>query len=553
MFRHMAQALLAAAVALPLAAALVVTVAGRALGERSLLVALGATVAAFAAAVGVLAVVAASGPFDLVAADAGGNAQAGFTATELTAALAVVVLGVSAVVQGFARRHLQGDPRLPTFASSVALATAATVAMICAATLTGFAAGWIVAGLALLRLLGLRAELPAARAGRRRAAAAFAIGDGALLLAVVLIVATVGDLDLRDVGAGADALGSARVDLGFATVAAGPLAAGLLIVAALARCAQLPLHRWLIGTVAAPTAVSAFLHAGLVNAGGVLLVRFGPVVGIADWAPYVVFALGAATAVAGTAMMLVRSDIKGSLAHSTMGQMGFMVLQCGLGAPAAAMLHLAGHAMYKATLFLGSGSAVSTRRRWAARRPQAPGPFARRRVRAALALLLPAAALGAVAAAATPILALDAGAVLLLAFAWVSGVRAADGWLRAAPLRPGGAVAAAGAALVVAATGYVLLLAGAKAFLDPALPDLAGVPAWLAAPVLLAIVVATAATVAGPPAGGRLDGLAARAYVRLGRAGALAPAPAAAWARPSAPVRPSAPAGLAPAPSRGAS
>src|SRR4029079_4545440 len=117
-----------------------------------------------------------------------------------------------------------------------------------------------------------------------------------------------------------------------------PVIAVLIVVAALSRSAQIPFHRWLPATLAAPTPVSALLHAGVVNGGGVLLVKLSvlstpPAAGI-------VIAAGTASMAYGAVLMLVKPDIKGALAYSTMAQMGFMMLTCGLGLWAAAVIHL---------------------------------------------------------------------------------------------------------------------------------------------------------------------------------------------------------------------
>jgi NAD(P)H-quinone oxidoreductase subunit 5 len=112
------------------------------------------------------------------------------------------------------------------------------------------------------------------------------------------------------------------------------------------------------------------MHAGLVNAGGIAVALWLPVLVQAPYLLHALFALGAATALLGSASMLVRADIKRVLAASTMGQMGFMMMQCGLGAIAHAVYHLAAHGLFKATLFLGAGSNVAPQR---SRRKPRPG------------------------------------------------------------------------------------------------------------------------------------------------------------------------------------
>ena len=107
-----------------------------------------------------------------------------------------------------------------------------------------------------------------------------------------------------------------------------------------------------------PTPVSALLHAGIVNAGGFLLLRFADLMASAPAVSLVIAAIGALTAVIGSAIMISQTSIKSALAYSTVGQMGFMMLQCGLGAYSAAVVHLVGHSLYKAHAFLSSGDVV---------------------------------------------------------------------------------------------------------------------------------------------------------------------------------------------------
>jgi NADH:ubiquinone oxidoreductase subunit 5 (subunit L)/multisubunit Na+/H+ antiporter MnhA subunit len=446
-----------------------------------------ASLTLWAATVALLARVVADGPVE----------AAGLVFDRLTAVLAVLVVGVSAIVAIFASRYLSDDPRLGRFQASIALTTAGTVVFATAASLEVLVCGWLVATLGFLLLLAHRRDVTGGREALRRAAGAFAIGDAALLGAAGIALATVGSLDLREPAAAAAALSEAGV---------AEIVAVLLVVAALARCAQLPLHRWLPATIAAPTPVSALLHAGLVNAGGILLVRLGPVIGAAEVAGYVLLAAGAVGALYGGAVMLTRADVKGALAHSTIAQMGFMLVQVALGAASAAVVHLVGHAMYKAALFLGAGSAVRSRRRRASA-PQGRQLSAALRAAAAVGLPLGALALATVAAGGTDAVG-GGGALVLLAFAWASGAQAVDGWLRSGPPA---ALAGAAVASAVAAGAYVGLLAAAKAFLAPGLPAVAGIDAWFAAPLVLVVVAATVARVASWAP----EGLTATAYAWL--------------------------------------
>ena len=126
--------------------------------------------------------------------------------------------------------------------------------------------------------------------------------------------------------------------------------------------ALVPFHGWLLSSMTAPTPVSAFMHAGLVNAGGVLLARFAPVVAELPAVMLAIVVAGGLSALLAQGWMLVQTDVKRQLGCSTVAQMGFMVLQCGLGFFAAAIAHLILHGFYKAYLFLASGSVVEAKR-----------------------------------------------------------------------------------------------------------------------------------------------------------------------------------------------
>ncbi|WP_243296255.1 NADH dehydrogenase subunit 5 [Bacillus litorisediminis] len=131
----------------------------------------------------------------------------------------------------------------------------------------------------------------------------------------------------------------------------------LIILAVIIPAAQWPFQRWLIESVVAPTPVSAIMHAGLVNAGGIMLTRFSPLFN-GDIASIMLLILASISVLIGSGISLVQVDYKRQLVGSTIGQMGFMLIQCALGAYIAAIIHLILHGLFKATLFLQAGSAV---------------------------------------------------------------------------------------------------------------------------------------------------------------------------------------------------
>ena len=411
------------------------------------------------------------------------------TADRLAVVLLMLVFGVSAIAQAFAVRYLAGDPRAAWFTAGAGVLTSASAGLVTVDGLIGLAAFWTLAGAALCLLLGMYWHLPSARDGVRRTVTAFVIGDLALWAAVALATATWGRIDLR------------ALEPGQFSGAVLPVVAILIVIAALSRSAQIPFHRWLPATLAAPTPVSALLHAGVVNAGGILLIRLATLT--ADDAARVLTILaGAATMAYGALIMLVKPDVKGALVNSTTAQMGFMILTCGLGLWAAAVIHLVAHGFYKATLFLSSGSAVAAGRRHLAAPPVGQVTRAQRLVAAVAALALPALALAAAAAVVGLPSGEHAGEQALLIFAAVTGVAVTWGWLQR---RPGtGGVLGAAAFLIPAAIGYVAIIDTVGGFLYPALPPspLGSAAVWVVAAAVLMTLGALAAVRWAPGADG---------------------------------------------------
>ncbi len=311
----------------------------------------------------------------------------GVSIDALALLMLLLVLGLSALIQFFAARYLRGDARQLWFVVTVNLVTAFTALMVCTTTIVGFGLAWVAAGASLVALLATYPHLPQARDGVRRTAKRFFIGDLPLVVAVtMLVVSAGGDVHLAEVDKALAELPSS-----VATVVA-----LLLVIPALARSSQVPFHGWLPATLAAPTPVSALMHAGVVNAGAILILRFSPAIGESAAAMTVIFCAGAVTLVYASLVRLIKPDVKGRLVFSTMAQMSFMMLACGLGAFAAAVFHLVAHGLFKSTLFLGAGSGVSReaeQRKWPTRQltrwPQASASLA-------IAVMVP---IGAVVAA----------------------------------------------------------------------------------------------------------------------------------------------------------
>jgi NAD(P)H-quinone oxidoreductase subunit 5 len=306
----------------------------------------------------------------LVAVFAGSVGSAlGVRADAVGGVVMLLVAFVGWVIVRYSQPYLNGEREERHYVRWL-MATLATVGVVVATNhVLVLALAWWATSLALHRLLTFFGDRPPAVVAAHKKFIVGRLADLCMLAAVGLLF---------------HAFGTLHIDQLVAQAAAGPQlpdaaqAAVLLIAcAALLKCAQLPFHGWLIQVMEAPTPVSALLHAGVVNLGGFVLMRFAPLVADAPAAQTLLVVAGTATAVLAGLVMTTRISIKVMLAWSTCAQMGFMLMQCGLGAWELALLHLVAHSLYKAHAFLGAGGAV--RRSMLVRltpRAAAPGPLA---------------------------------------------------------------------------------------------------------------------------------------------------------------------------------
>jgi len=255
---------------------------------------------------------------------------------------------LGAVVLRFSRRYLAGDAGEARFFSWMSVTLGAVLLMVLAGHLLLLLVAWIGMSLCLHRLLLHYPERSGAVFSARKKFVVSRLGDGCLLAAALVLHAHYRTFDLE------------RILAAVAGGAAGGLGpAGVLLAAcAVLKSAQFPFHSWLPDTMETPTPVSAFMHAGIVNAGGFLVVRFSPIFAATPLASLILASMGAITAAFGAIVMLAQPNVKRALAYSTIAQMGFMILQCGLGAYALALLHICAHSLYKVHAFLTAGSTI---------------------------------------------------------------------------------------------------------------------------------------------------------------------------------------------------
>lgn len=291
----------------------------------------------------------------------GGAGLIAFRLDVVGVTMTMLVAFVGWVVVRYSRSYLDGEAREGTFHGLMLAALAAVLLLVQSGTLAMMLAGFVAVGVVLRQLLTFYPRRPEAR----RAAAKFALvwhgGDLLLALAAVSYWVAFGTSNFAEIGQAAT----------LAMPASAQFAVALVVLAAILKTAAFPLHGWLTEVMEAPTPISALLHAGIINAGGVLLIRLAEPVQASPGAMAALVMIGGFTALFGAAVMLTQSAVKTALAWSTVSQMGFMLLQCGLGLWALALLHIVAHSLYKAHAFLAAGGAVQ-----AVAAIRRPGPVA---------------------------------------------------------------------------------------------------------------------------------------------------------------------------------
>lgn len=340
----------------------------------------------------------------------------------LSVVMLLLVTFIGWIVLRYSATYLDGEARQGPFTAWMNLTLTAVSLLVLSGTLMLFVASFIATSLFLHQLLVFYAERPAARSAARKKFILSRIADTALVLAAILLGAGYGTGDIATI------IEAARSGI---QPAGTDIAVALLGLAAILKSAQFPTHGWLTEVMETPTPVSALLHAGVVNAGGFLLIRFADVMLLSPVTLAGLVMIGAFTAVFGGLVMLTQSAVKTSLAWSTVAQMGFMILQCGLALFPIALLHIVAHSLYKAHAFLSSGTAVETVH--AARRP---GPVAVPNARAVARAFLLALLIYAVAGLAfgfwqKPPQALALGAILIFGVAYLLAQGMADAAPRA--------------------------------------------------------------------------------------------------------------------------
>lgn len=269
----------------------------------------------------------------------------------VTVMMLCLVSFVGFVVSRYARNYLRGEKKQARFYTWLNLTLASILTLIISGNMLMFVLVWMTTSLSLHHLLMFYPEREGAILAARKKIIASRLGELSLLIAILLIGSTLHTMEFNELFQAMAALtGPLPSALQWASV--------LIVLAAALKSAQFPLHGWLMQVMEAPTPVSALLHAGIVNGGAFLVIRMSPIMSEAVMASDLLALIGLITIAVAGLVMQTQTSLKVFLAWTTTAQMGFMLLECGLGLYSLAMLHLITHSLYKAHAFLSSGSAV---------------------------------------------------------------------------------------------------------------------------------------------------------------------------------------------------
>lgn len=261
----------------------------------------------------------------------------------------VGLIGFAVLV--FSSRYLNGDRLYGRFMGLLSLLILSVMAMVASDQLYLTWALWVVSNFLLVILMIHKSQWNAALNAGMLAAKTFLLGAVCLAISFGILHSQTGVTSIQKIISSHHEI---NVAMNTAII--------LMVIAAMTQSAIWPFHRWLLSSLNSPTPVSAMMHAGLVNGGGVLLARFSSLILPNGALMSTIFMLGIITGLIGTLWKLMQHDVKRMLACSTMGQMGYMLAQCGLGLFPAAIAHICFHGLFKANLFLSSGVAAQEKR-----------------------------------------------------------------------------------------------------------------------------------------------------------------------------------------------
>lgn len=259
---------------------------------------------------------------------------------------------ISFILHRYSTNYLASDVTQGRFMAQLSILTASVSFLVISGNLFTAFIAWQFIGLSLYILLNHYHYDDYANKAAKKKFIINRLGDLSFLVAVILCYKYFGNSDFDCIyNSFNPSVGSHGISINLNT-----LIGALVFMAVMTKSAQFPFHIWLPDTMETPTPVSAIMHAGVINAGGILLTRIHFMLGMSNFLCDIIFTIGIMSILTSVFFMLSQSDVKKHLAYSTMGQMGFMVVQCSIGLYSAAIFHLVAHGFFKAFLFLSAGN-----------------------------------------------------------------------------------------------------------------------------------------------------------------------------------------------------
>ncbi len=285
----------------------------------------------------------------------------GFYIDRLSGVMMTLISAVSLIIYTYSVNYMYQDRHYRRYLTLICLTDFVLLCMVSSANLMMLFLFWQLLSY-LLYILAHNHSHNQTLDGAYKTFTVLRVADMAFLMGIILTYQVYGTLEIPELFARATASAHTVALWPGMDIDAATAITLLMFIGAMGKSAQFPLHLWLPSSLFAPTPVHGLLHAGIINAGGFLINRMAPLFGMSSVTLHVALVVGTVTAVLGASMMLVQSDIKKTLGLSTIGQMGYMIMECGLGAFSLAVFHLIAHGLFKATVFLNCGNVIQKAR-----------------------------------------------------------------------------------------------------------------------------------------------------------------------------------------------
>ena len=285
----------------------------------------------------------------------------GFYIDRLSGVMMTLISAVSLIIYTYSVNYMYQDQHYRRYLTLICFTNFVLLCMVSSSNLMMLFLFWQLLSYLLYLLAHNHNHTPTLE-GAFKTFTVLRVADMAFLMGIILTYQVYGTLELPDLFAPATASRMTVALWPGVDIDAATAVTLLMFVGAMGKSVQFPLHLWLPSSLFAPTPVTGLLHAGIINAGGFLINRMAPLFGMSSTTLHVAFVVGTMTAVLGASMMLVQNDIKKTLGFSTIGQMGYMIMECGLGAFSLAVFHLIAHGLFKATAFLNCGNVIQKAR-----------------------------------------------------------------------------------------------------------------------------------------------------------------------------------------------